>query len=58
MRFVAVFDTNILLSGIGWNGNPFRCLELARSGTVEVVTCQENPRRTDGEIGVAAGIVE
>ena len=41
MRFVAVFDTNILLSGIGWKGNPFRCLELARSGTVEVVTCQE-----------------
>lgn len=41
MRFVAVFDTNILLSGIGWKGNPFRCLELARAGTVEVVACQE-----------------
>ena len=41
MRFVAVFDTNILLSGIGWKGNPFRCLELARAGAVEVVTCQE-----------------
>ena len=41
MRVVAVFDTNILLSGIGWKGNPFQCLELARSGMVEVVTCPE-----------------
>ena len=41
MRVVAVFDTNVLLSAIGWKGNPFRCLELARAGTVEVVTCQE-----------------
>ena len=41
MRLVAVFDTNVLLSAIGWKGNPFRCLELARAGTVEVVTCPE-----------------
>ena len=41
MRFVAVFDTNVLLSAIGWKGNPFHCLELARAGTVEVVTCPE-----------------
>ena len=41
MQVVAVFDTNVLLSAIGWKGNPFRCLELARAGTVEVVTCQE-----------------
>ena len=41
MRFVAVFDTNVLLSAIGWKGNPFRCLELARAGTIELVTCQE-----------------
>jgi hypothetical protein len=38
---VVVFDTNILLSGVGWRGNPYRCLELARSGVVEGVTCQE-----------------
>ncbi len=34
MLYVAVFDTNILLSGMGWRGNPYRCLELARAGTV------------------------
>ena len=41
MRLVAVFDTNVLLSAIGWKGNPFRCLELARAGTVEAITCPE-----------------
>ena len=41
MRQVAVFDTNVLLSGVGWKGKPFQCLELARVGTVEGVICQE-----------------
>ncbi len=41
MCYVAVFDTNILLSGVGWRGNPYRCLELARAGMVEGVLCQE-----------------
>ena len=41
MQVIAVFDTNVLLSAVGWKGNPFRCLELARAGTIEVVTCQE-----------------
>jgi uncharacterized protein len=41
MRPVAVFDTNILLSAVGWKGKPFECLEMARSGTVEGVTCRE-----------------
>ena len=41
MRPVAVFDTNILFSAIGWKGKPFECVELARAGTVEGVTCQE-----------------
>ena len=38
---VVVFDTNILISGIIWRGPPYRCLEFARSGQVEAVTCQE-----------------
>ena len=29
MRPVAVFDTNILFSGVGWQGKPYECLELA-----------------------------
>ena len=41
MRHVAVFDTNVLLSGIGWKCKPFQCLELARAGIVEALTCQE-----------------
>ena len=38
---VAMFDTNILLSGVGWRGNPYRCLERARAGVVEGVTRKE-----------------
>jgi putative PIN family toxin of toxin-antitoxin system len=41
VRRIAVFDTNILLSGIGWKGRPFQCLELARVGMVEGVVCRE-----------------
>jgi putative PIN family toxin of toxin-antitoxin system len=42
MYYIVVFDTNILLSALlSTNGNPFRCLALARMGQVESVTCQE-----------------
>jgi predicted nucleic acid-binding protein len=41
MRPLAVFDTNILFSAVGWQGKPFQCLELARTGVVEGVTCCE-----------------
>lgn len=41
MFYVAVFDTNILFSGLGWRGKPYRSLELARAGIVEGLTCQE-----------------
>ena len=41
MRPIAVFDTNVWLSGIGWKGKPFECLELARNGAIQVVTCQK-----------------
>ena len=41
MRRIAVFDTNVLLSGVGWKGKPYQCLELARSATVEALTCRE-----------------
>jgi putative PIN family toxin of toxin-antitoxin system len=36
-----VFDTNILMSGTGWQGNPYRCLEYARAGLIEGITCKE-----------------
>ena len=38
---IVVFDTNILISGIGWQGAPYHCLELARNGIVTGVTCSE-----------------
>lgn len=42
MQYIVVFDTNILLSALlSMNGNPFRCLALAKIGQVESVTCQE-----------------
>lgn len=41
MQPIAVYDTNILLSGIGWRGSPYRCLELARRGGIEGLTCSE-----------------
>lgn len=41
MRWIAVFDTNVLFSGLGWRGTPYRCLELARTGLVEGMTCRE-----------------
>lgn len=36
-----VFDTNVLMSGTGWQGNPYRCLECARAGLVTGMTCRE-----------------
>ena len=41
MQPIAVYDTNILLSGLGWKGTPYRCIELARQGKVEGLTCSE-----------------
>jgi uncharacterized protein len=38
---IAVFDTNILFSATGWRGNPFHCVERARAGEIQVVTCRE-----------------
>jgi putative PIN family toxin of toxin-antitoxin system len=38
---VVVFDTNILFSAIGWRGRPYACLERARNGLVDGITCQE-----------------
>jgi putative PIN family toxin of toxin-antitoxin system len=38
---IAVFDTNILFSAAAWKGKPYQCVELARVGAVEGVTCPE-----------------
>ena len=41
MALTVVFDTNILFSATGWRGNPFQCVERARAGAVNAVTCPE-----------------
>jgi len=42
VRYIAVFDTNILISALlSTTSNPFRCLALAKIGQIESVTCQE-----------------
>ena len=41
MALTAVFDTNILFSATGWRGNPFQCVERARAGEIQSITCPE-----------------
>jgi putative PIN family toxin of toxin-antitoxin system len=41
VAITAVFDTNILFSATGWRGNPFACVERARAGEIQAVTCPE-----------------
>ena len=41
MALTVVFDTNILFSATGWCGNPFQCVEHARAGRINAVTCPE-----------------
>jgi putative PIN family toxin of toxin-antitoxin system len=41
VAITAVFDTNILFSATAWRGNPFQCVERARVGEVQAVTCHE-----------------
>ena len=36
----AVFDTNILFSAVGWQGNPYRCVQAARRGQCLSITCE------------------
>ncbi|MCO5053071.1 MAG: PIN domain-containing protein [Verrucomicrobiae bacterium] len=41
VALTVVFDTNILFSATGWRGKPFECVELARAGKIQAVTCAE-----------------
>ncbi len=36
MKFQAVFDTNVLISGVLWRGLPFKLLRLAEDGLTEI----------------------
>ena len=42
MPSVVVFDTNVLLSALlSLRGNPFRCVALAKVGSIKSVSCEE-----------------
>lgn len=42
MKYIVVFDTNILISALfSQTGSPFRALALAKIGQIESVICQE-----------------
>jgi len=36
-----VFDTNVIISALGWEGSPRMCLDMARDGRVHGYTCLE-----------------
>jgi putative PIN family toxin of toxin-antitoxin system len=40
MRYRVVFDSNVIISAIGWAGKPRDCLVLARIGVVQGLTCR------------------
>ena len=42
MLSIVVFDTNILISAtLSQRSNPYRCLQLAKDGLIQSVTCRE-----------------
>ena len=41
MQRIAVYDTNVLISGMVWGGVPYDCIELAKKGSVVGITCAE-----------------
>ena len=38
---LVVFDTNILFSALGWQGSPYFCVQMARTGKIKNLTCRE-----------------
>ena len=41
MKPVVVFDTSVLFSAVGWKGKPAQCVQLARDGQIQGITCIE-----------------
>ena len=58
MVLTVVFDTNILFSAAGWRGKPFECVEQARVGKVQAVTCvelmEELAEKLESKLGFSA----
>ncbi|MDE0085509.1 MAG: putative toxin-antitoxin system toxin component, PIN family, partial [Candidatus Poribacteria bacterium] len=41
MQPIAVYDTNVLISGMIWGGVPYDCIALTQQGKVKGLTCEE-----------------
>jgi len=50
VSLIVVFDTNILFSATGWRGKPFECVEQARAGKIQAVTCVELMEELGGKL--------
>lgn len=55
MALAVVFDTNILFSATAWRGKPFQCVEQARAGKIEAVTCIELLEELAGKLELKLG---
>ena len=55
MPLIVVFDTNILFSATGWRGKPFECVEQARAGKIQAVTCVELMEELGGKLELKFG---
>jgi predicted nucleic acid-binding protein len=55
VALTVILDTNILFSATAWRGNPFQCVEQARAGKIEAVTCVELMEELVGKLELKLG---
>ncbi|MCW5777359.1 MAG: PIN domain-containing protein [Phycisphaeraceae bacterium] len=53
-----VFDTNVLVSAIGWGGNPGRCVEAAFRGRIRALSCVEIMHELAGKLSDKLGFTD
>jgi putative PIN family toxin of toxin-antitoxin system len=58
VKLVVVFDTSVLLSAVGWGGKPGQCVQFAREGHIEGVTCVEILGELAGKLTAKLGFTD
>jgi len=58
MSLRVVFDTNVLVSAIGWGGTPGRCLDAALKGRLRALSCVEIMHELGGKLAVILGFTD
>lgn len=56
MQPVVVYDTNVLISGMIWDGIPYRSIELAQENKVKGLICDEILDEFENKLMVKLGI--